>query len=261
MAKFFVISIILLISSTLSAKIHVLPDYSSYHFSKIDSAKISYTPAIRTNSLLKTAIFPLSLITAGIIIEALPANVSFSKVILQKNLQNKMDGFRTSADNYLQFTPIAALFGFKLLGMKSRSDLMNQAIITVKTEFLVSTIVFSMKYFIHDMRPDGSSDNTMPSGHTAQAFASATLLDMEYRDTSPWISAGGYLCAAATGFFRVANNRHWTSDVLIGAGIGIASVKLVYFTHRYKWGKMPMGGILIPSIYPGGGGLSFSMKF
>lgn len=261
MAKFLIIALVLLISSTLSAKIPVLPDHTTYHFSITDSAKISYSTAVRDNSLLKKAIFPLSLITAGIIIEALPAHVSLSKEILQKNLQNKMDGFRTSADNYLQFTPIAALFGFKLAGLKSRSDLMNQAIITVKSEFLVSAIVFSMKHFIHDMRPDGSSDNTMPSGHTAQAFASATLLDMEYRHTSPWISVGGYLCAAATGFFRVANNRHWTSDVLIGAGIGISSVKLVYLTHRYKWGKMPLGGILIPSIFPGGGGLTFSMKF
>jgi membrane-associated phospholipid phosphatase len=137
---------------------------------------------------------------------------------------------------------------------------MNQAIITAKSEFLMLAIVNSMKYFIHDTRPDGSSDHSMPSGHTAQAFLSATLLDMEYRETSPWISAAGYLCATATGFLRVTNNRHWASDVLIGAGIGIASVRVVYLTHRYHWGKKP-SGLLMPMLLQNGGGVTFAMKF
>ena len=82
---------------------------------------------------------------------------------------------------------------------------------------------------------------------------------MEYRDTS-WISVGGYLCATATGIFRVTNNRHWVSDVLIGAGIGIASVKVVYLTHRYRWGKMSTA-VVVPTIYQNGGGVAFAMKF
>jgi membrane-associated phospholipid phosphatase len=144
--------------------------------------------------------------------------------------------------------------------MKSKNDLANEFILTAKSEMLMTVIVESMKYFIHDSRPDGSSDNSMPSGHTAQAFVSATLLDMEYRETSPWISVGGYICATATGFLRVDNNRHWASDVLIGAGIGIASVKVVYLTHRYRWGKKQTG-ILIPTLYRNGGGVAFVMKF
>jgi membrane-associated phospholipid phosphatase len=172
-----------------------------------------------------------------------------------------MNGFHTTADNYLQFVPIAAMFGLKFAGVKSRSDLLNQAIITAKSELLVTLLVTSLKSFTHVMRPDGSADNSMPSGHTAQAFASATLLDMEYRETSPWISVGGYLCATATGFFRVANNRHWASDVLVGAGIGIASVKLVYLTHKYRWGKMPSSAVMVPTIYQNGGGVAFAMKF
>ena len=84
---------------------------------------------------------------------------------------------------------------------------------------------------------------------------------MEYRETSPWISVGGYLCATATGFFRVANNRHWASDVLIGAGIGIASVKLVYLTHQYRWSKKPSSAVLVPMLYQNGGGVAFAMKF
>lgn len=236
------------------------PDSPVYAYSdSIASAKEAGVTSDRTNSLLKTAIVPLSLATAGIIVEYLPSHTVFSKERIQEHVQGKMNGFETSADNYIQFVPLAAMYGFKLSGMKSRSDLLNMTIVTAKSELLASVIVYSMKHVIHDMRPDGSSENSMPSGHTVQAFVSATLLDMEYRETSPWISVGGYLCAGATGFLRVANNRHWTSDVLIGAGIGIATVRLVYLTHRYRWGKMP-AAVLVPVLYERGGGVAFAMK-
>ena len=225
-----------------------------------DSAKMGTSAIHHPNSLLQSAVVPLSYVAAGVIIESIPANTVFSKDRIKQLVQDQLNGFRTTADNYLQFVPIAAMFGLKLSGVKSRSDLLNQAILTTKSELLVSTIVFSMKALIHDGRPDGSDNHSMPSGHTAQAFASATLLDMEYRDTNPWISVSGYLCATATGFFRVANNKHWASDVFIGAGIGIASVKLVYLTHLYRWGKLP-SAVLVPTIFQNGGGVAFAMKF
>lgn len=225
-----------------------------------DTTKVIHTSEYQSHSRLRQAILPLSLITGGVIIESLPAHSFLGKENIQEYTNNHFTRFRTSADNYLQYAPVAALFGLKLAGVKSRDDLINQWILMEKSEILMSAIVFSMKFMIHDTRPDGSTDDTMPSGHTAQAFVSATLLDMEYRDTSPWISVAGYLCAASTGFLRIANNRHWASDVFIGAGIGIASVRLVYLTHRYRWGKKP-AGVLIPMVYQNGGGVSFAMKF
>jgi len=248
------------IGGTVSAQYPSATSTNSYHLSTSDSAKVRGSSVKYDNSPRISAIVPISLVAGGIIVESLPSHTLFSKERIQQHVQGQLNGFRTTADNYLQFVPIGAMFGLKMAGMKSRSDLLNQAIISAKSELLMLAIVSSMKHFIHDWRPDGSSDNTMPSGHTAQAFVSATLLDMEYRDTSPWISVGGYLCATATGFFRVANNRHWASDVLVGAGIGIASVKLVYLTHRYKWGKNPTS-VLIPTIYQNGGGVAFAMKF
>ena len=79
------------------------------------------------------------------------------------------------------------------------------------------------------MRPDGTSANSWPSGHTATAFVGATILHKEYGLTrSPWFSVLGYGTATATGVMRVLNNRHWISDVLSGAGIGIMSAELAY---------------------------------
>jgi len=260
MTRSIILILLMLIGGNVSAQYSSATSTNFYHFSPSDSAKVSDNHALYGNSPHISAIVPISLVATGVIVESLPSHTLFSKERIQQHIQGQLNGFRTSTDNYLQFVPVAAMFGFKLAGMKSKSDLMNQAIISAKSELLMLAIVSSMKHFIHDWRPDGSSDNTMPSGHTAQAFVSATLLDMEYRDTSPWISVGGYLCATATGIFRVTNNRHWASDVLIGAGIGIASVKLVYLTHRYKWGKMPTA-VLVPTIYQNGGGVAFAMKF
>jgi hypothetical protein len=260
MTRSFYLILLLLISGSMSAQNLALYSNASVHLNSPDSVKVSNIYASRANFHFKSALIPVSLVTAGVIIESLPSQTFFSKERDQTRVQNRINGFKTSADNYLQFVPVAAMFSFKLAGMKSRSDLLNQAIISAKSELLMLAIVNSMKHFIHDWRPDGSSDNTMPSGHTAQAFVSATLLDMEYRDTSPWISVGGYLCATATGIFRVTNNRHWVSDVLIGAGIGIASVKVVYLTHRYRWGKMS-SAVIVPTLYQNGGGVAFAMKF
>ena len=261
MRRFFSFCLILILSGSLAAQIQTLNSHEVLNYNSPDSARVNYSYAPETHSLLKSAILPASLVMAGIVTASLPSNTVFSKDRIQMHILDKMNGFSTTADNYLQFVPMAALFSFKLAGMKSRNDLMNQAILTAKSELLMLTIVNSMKHFIHEMRPDGSTDNSMPSGHTAQAFVSATLLDMEYRETSPWISVGGYLCATATGFFRVANNRHWVSDVMIGAGIGIASVKLVYLTHQYRWGKKPSSAVLVPMLYQNGGGVAFAMKF
>lgn len=59
----------------------------------------------------------------------------------------------------------------------------------------------------------------------------AELLRREYWDVSPWIGVAGYAVAAGTGFFRMYNNRHWLTDVIAGAGIGILSVQAAYWLY------------------------------
>ena len=213
---------------------------------------------IQNNRWFKAAIVPTSLVILGTI-TLLPAkHCLLSKYTISDHVLDASDGYTTTIDNNLQFTPIAAVFALKAFGVKSRNDLLNQAIITAKAELLTNLIVHGMKNVIPSERPYGGA-HSMPSGHTAQAFLSATILDMEYRDTSPWISVSGYAAASATGILRMVNNKHWISDVLIGAGIGIFSTKVVYFTHKYRWGKKS-NMVILPAIYPNGAGVSFAMK-
>jgi membrane-associated phospholipid phosphatase len=54
----------------------------------------------------------------------------------------------------------------------------------------------------------------------------AEFMHQEYKDQSVWYSIAGYTAATATGVLRMYNVRHWFSDVVAGAGIGILGTKL-----------------------------------
>lgn len=97
----------------------------------------------------------------------------------------------------------------------------------------MSTTVLSLKSITHIQRPDGSAFNSFPSGHTATAFASAEFLWQEYKDVSIWYGISGYAIAAATGAFRIYNDKHWLTDVVAGAGIGILSTKIAYWINPF----------------------------
>lgn len=132
-------------------------------------------------------------------------------------------------DDFLQYTPLAAVFGLKLAGVEGRSSWSRMLVSDVLSAAIMATAVNSLKYTVKRTRPDGSANNSFPSGHTATAFMAATIMHHEYGLTrSPLYSIGGYTVATATAFSRQLNNKHWLSDVLAGAGIGILSTELGY---------------------------------
>jgi membrane-associated phospholipid phosphatase len=79
--------------------------------------------------------------------------------------------------------------------------------------------------------PSIDSHLSFLSGHTsvsaAFATASGTIASMRGYGSAPWVFVAGGVPAAATGYLRIAADRHWFSDVLMGAGLGIAIGALV----------------------------------
>ena len=65
----------------------------------------------------------------------------------------------------------------------------------------------------------------------------AAMLHKEYGWRSPWFSIGGYAVATFTGVSRVLNDRHFLTDVMAGAAIGVASVHLGYFLADLIFGE------------------------
>lgn len=147
-----------------------------------------------------------------------------------RSLRNDyMKEFHRPFDNYTQYVPAAVMLGMKALGVESRSSWSRMMASDAMSAVIMASVVQSIKHTTNVMRPDGSDNHSFPSGHTAMAFMTATMLTKEYGHISPWIGVGAYSFASATGLMRIANNKHWMSDVLTGAGIGILSTELGYY--------------------------------
>ena len=140
-----------------------------------------------------------------------------------------MPRFHRTLDNYTQIAPAAVMVGMKAAGVESRSSWGRMLLSDAFSVALMAGTVQGLKNTTNVMRPDGSDNHSFPSGHTATAFMTATMLNKEYGYKSPWIGVGAYSVATATGLMRMANNKHWLSDVLVGAGIGIMATEFGYW--------------------------------
>jgi membrane-associated phospholipid phosphatase len=115
---------------------------------------------------------------------------------------------------------------------------------------LVNTIFTQgLKLSINRTRPDG--DNwSFPSGHASGTFANAAVLHRHFG----WkVGAPAYAVATYVAASRLQANRHFASDVIFGAGIGLISGRAVTIGRggqRYAIGPMPVPG--------GGAGISFT---
>jgi membrane-associated phospholipid phosphatase len=115
-------------------------------------------------------------------------------------------------------------------------------------------------------RPSGGNDS-FPSGHTAVAFASATLTCVHHfrmplygGGAAEVINCAAALAAATTtGAARMIGDRHWSTDVAVGATFGVASGYLIPTLLHYEASASNNGAqqaaasevaILSGSLYP-----------
>ena len=140
---------------------------------------------------------------------------------------------KITIDDFSQYAPAVSVYALNAFGIEGKSNLRDRSVILATSYILFSSSVLGLKSLTHIERPDGSSNNSFPSGHTATAFAGAEFLWQEYKDKSIWYGVAGYAVATGTGLFRIYNNRHWLTDVVAGAGIGILSTKIAYWMNPY----------------------------
>lgn len=186
------------------------------------------TTGIRLGSLRPGPVLvSAGLATAGSIITFNPTasrlNVAIHDGVVNAGLP------RIHADDYIQYINIAAPLTLNLCGLKSRHTTGRIALLEGGSYLLGGGWLNALKYGIGKLRPDNTSYNSFPSGHTFVAFTGAEIIRREYGEEYPWIAVAGYVVATTVGVLRVWNNRHWAGDVLAGAGLGILSVTLVYW--------------------------------
>lgn len=112
----------------------------------------------------------------------------------------------------------------------------------VRAQIVSQVMVQTLKYTVRRDRPDHSNDKSFPSGHSASGFATATVLQRYYgwKVGAPAYALGSYIALA-----RMSWNRHHATDVVMGAGFGIAAARTVTMEMaktRFSVGVQPQVG-------------------
>lgn len=88
--------------------------------------------------------------------------------------------------------------------------------------FSVSAVTYILKPSINRRRPNGRGNLSFPSGHTSFTFGIAEVIRTLYGSRA---GALFYLMALNTGISRIHDNKHYLSDVIAGAGLGVGVVR------------------------------------
>ncbi|GHT09385.1 phospholipid phosphatase [Bacteroidia bacterium] len=214
-------------------------------------------------------IVPASLIT----VSSLGLTNGYLKSV-NEDVKDEMAKLRSKPillDDYIQYLPVVSVYGLSLAGVKPKHDYFDRTLIVATSYLSMGIMVNAVKYTIREPRPDSHAQNSFLSGHTATAFMGAELVRIEYGNASPVYGILAYTTAIGVGFSRVYNERHWSNDVIAGAGFGILSARIGYwllpvnrkiFNRNGNRDKKDASQIAIAPYYTGQqGGIALSYHF
>lgn len=198
-----------------------------------------------------------------------------------KNIKNLAQSIRTPTTNYLshnvfeKFGDIGTLL--PALGVSYATSLVikneklkNTTLTAIESAAITSILTSLGKYTFHRTRPLHTDNQyefqgpnlkqgnvSFPSGHTGSAFAIATVFAEAYKDKAI-IPILAYSAATLAGLSRIHDNKHWFSDVAVGAALGYATGKLVSNRRLGKSGVTvapmvafgPQGGVNVAVTIP-----------
>lgn len=117
-------------------------------------------------------------------------------------------------------------------------------VVTAGVTELTKMLVGRERPFVHELLPGQkpptpqAADNNLSffSGHTSEAFAlvaaSGTIATMRGYRWAPLVWSAGGALAATTGYLRIAADKHWLTDVVVGALVGTSiGFAVPYFFH------------------------------
>ena len=168
---------------------------------------------------------------------------------LKRQIQTWQDtGITEKVDDYGRYAPIPFIFILDRFGMAARSPFALRAAVFVTAYVIGDAITYRTKVYTQVERPQKRHGTTsFPSQHTNQAFLASMMLHHEYIGSKGGgaVSAAGMFCAGGVGYLRYARDKHWSSDVLVGAAVGMMSVNMVYM---FLYGLLQL---LITNAYMG----------
>jgi len=207
----------------------------------------------------KKAIVPLSLIGLGALLNGSQLERQFNTYV-HKELSFE---HTSTVDDYVRYAPIVIMYGADILGVKAKNHWFDQSKYLFISNLVSRYTTRGLKSLTAKTRPNGLS-KSFPSGHSTSAFSNASVLYNEFYESSPLLAYSGYTFATSTAIFRMSNNKHWLSDVIVGAGIGILVTELVYYFEplkNFNPFKKTKNITLVPQINDENYGLYFSLHF
>lgn len=131
------------------------------------------------------------------------------------------NGHAYSFDDWTQYAPAAAYAALGFIpGIEHESSLVKRGCTFIGGFGFLAATTLLTKEIAGEMRPDGSGYDSFPSGHSGKAFFGAELVRMEFGNG--W-GAAAYGIAGTTAFMRIWNDKHWLTDIVAGAALGIIS--------------------------------------
>ena len=141
--------------------------------------------------------------------------------------------------------------GMYIIGRAARSARLGQlGADLVDAQIVSGVITQSIKAAAHRTRPNGGN-HSFPSGHTSATFATAAVIQQHYgwKAGAPLYALGAYVSVS-----RMVDNKHWASDVVFGAAIGIVSGRAASLGHGTQRVSVA------PSLLPGGFAIAGSIR-
>jgi membrane-associated phospholipid phosphatase len=165
------------------------------------------------------------------------------KKIVQSNKNETLNTlskiFNEAGSEYSVGIPIAGY----IIGYYTNNQKFAEASkVSVASAVVAASITFPIKYAVNRERPDRSDNDSFPSGHTALAFAIFGSYAKFYNEgITPYLL---YTTAALTGFSRIYKNKHYLSDVVAGATIGIISIPIGQWLEENLSVRFGIGGYI-----------------
>lgn len=212
-----------------------------------------------TNSpYVRQSIVPVGLAATSLSILAFP-NLKYS---IQDQLNWNKAETVVLYDDLLRYVPMGGAVLLSITGVKGKHPILDQVALGGFAYVLADFVVYRTKVATHVTRPAPSTEqSSFPSQHTSVAFVGATMLHREFGHLSPWISVAGYTMAAWVGYARIARNRHFMTDVLMGAAVGTMVTNATYWMYDTLMPKLKEKLSLRPNLGPEGAEIQLSYNF
>jgi membrane-associated phospholipid phosphatase len=206
-----------------------------------DTARVIAVPSPGVRAIIRESLGDFRRLTSEASVGLVVAGATMAGVAhgIDGAFTNQLTGAATNAAGFapgtvlggatFQFGAAAATYGVARLAGKPAVAHLGARL--MRAQLVAHATTQAIKVSVRRMRPDGTTRNSFPSGHTSVSFASATVLSREFG----WkVGLPAYAVASYIGLSRIEHRRHYLSDVLFGAAIGVMAGRSVGVTIGHR---------------------------